>query len=748
MRLLLVEDDEILAEVIRNNLARLRYNLDWAIDGQEGWDYSQSIAYDLILLDVGLPKINGLELCARLRRSGCTIPILLMTAREDTSERVRGLDTGADDYLFKPVNIEELQARIRALLRRGEVLPSSILEIGKLKLNPVSCEVTYNDTEGKRPARSLNLTPKEYQILELFMRNPSRVFSRGQIIEQLWSFDDCPLEDSVKAHIKGLRQKLKAVNCDVAVENVYGLGYRLQPPAKIAPDRESQFQEAQSQLWEKYQGAMRERLGVLQRAASSLVSGELKPDLQEEAKVAAHKLAGVLGMFERDRGSAIAKQIETLLAADSVNLEPLCDLVQSLGDELNLNLTHSTGRSLSDTAESILLISPDKTLLVALEAEAPSYRWQGVLDVARARNWLMDHHADAVVISVDAGGEQSQLVAFISELARKTPPIPSLVIAEEILPNLVALAKAGLNIFLAQPVTAEQICSTLSALLQRHDSQSLRVLIVDDDAVFLAGLRPLFESWGMKMTGLSNPSRFLEVLKSVNPDLLILDVEMPGLTGMELCKLIRTSPEWQDLPALFLSANRDMNTIQEIFASGGDDYLIKPVRGSELLNRIILRYDRKRVLDTIARRDWLTGVNHQGQSQSLLTELLQRAGKDNRPVSLVLLKLPEIQKINRQYGHDMGNQILRYWGSCLQTHFHGLRELGYWGDGEFIIALEGLRRQEAYEQITPLLGALRKYIVTTPTGERLQPLCEAVTVEFPLDGGSLHSLYQKAIDSL
>jgi DNA-binding response OmpR family regulator len=176
MRVLLIEDDQILGEVLRDSLATLRYGVDWITDGQMGWDYSQSLVYDLILIDVGLPKINGLELCSRLRRQGCTTPILLMTAKEDRTAQVQGLDIGADDYLFKPIDIAELQARLRALLRRRQVLPTAILEVGKLHLNPQNCQVIYNEN-------LLNLTPKEYQILELFLRNPNRIFSRSQLID-------------------------------------------------------------------------------------------------------------------------------------------------------------------------------------------------------------------------------------------------------------------------------------------------------------------------------------------------------------------------------------------------------------------------------------------------------------------------------------------------------------------------------------------------------------------------------------
>ncbi|HEY9888267.1 MAG TPA: response regulator transcription factor, partial [Candidatus Obscuribacterales bacterium] len=222
MRILLIEDDEILADRLVQSLTQRQYVVDAIADGQDGLDYAQSASYDLIISDVGLPRLDGITLCSRLRQGGATTPILLMTAKDAADERIRGLDAGADDHLTKPLNLEEMHARVRALLRRGEVIPETVLQAGPLKLDPVSCQVTYGD-------RPLRLTPKEYSLLELFMRSPQRVFSRSHIIEHLWSFDDPPLEDSVKAHIKGLRRKLKAAGAADWIDNVYGIGYRFTP---------------------------------------------------------------------------------------------------------------------------------------------------------------------------------------------------------------------------------------------------------------------------------------------------------------------------------------------------------------------------------------------------------------------------------------------------------------------------------------------------------------------------------------
>ncbi|MEO0373861.1 MAG: response regulator transcription factor [Cyanobacteria bacterium P01_A01_bin.17] len=221
MKLLVVEDDERIAEALAEDLTEQNYAVEVAYDGEAGWGLLQAFTYDLVLLDVMLPKMDGIELCQRLRAHGQSMPVLMLTARDTITDKVLGLDAGADDYVIKPCALEELSARIRALLRRGSTTAPPILEWADLQLDPNTCEVTYQE-------QSLSLTPKEYSLLELFLRNQRRVFSRAQILEHLWAFEVLPEEDTVKAHIKGLRHKLKSAGASPdLIETVYGFGYRL-----------------------------------------------------------------------------------------------------------------------------------------------------------------------------------------------------------------------------------------------------------------------------------------------------------------------------------------------------------------------------------------------------------------------------------------------------------------------------------------------------------------------------------------
>jgi DNA-binding response OmpR family regulator len=222
MRILLVEDDIRLAETLTEALSDQRYVVDMVTDGEAGWQQVRIVNYDLLLLDVMVPELDGFGLCQRVRSHGYNMPVLILTACDTVSDEITGLDTGADDYMVKPVDLQKLFARIRALLRRGRVTSPPILEWGDLRLNPSTYEVSYAEI-------SVHLTPKEYALLELLLRNGRRVLSRSVMIEHVWSLETPPEEHAVKVHIRGLRQKLKAAGASPDfIETVHSLGYRLQ----------------------------------------------------------------------------------------------------------------------------------------------------------------------------------------------------------------------------------------------------------------------------------------------------------------------------------------------------------------------------------------------------------------------------------------------------------------------------------------------------------------------------------------
>ena len=222
MRILLVEDDLGLAETLAEALSDQLYVVDIANEAESALDYLKAREYDLLLVDVMLPGlVNGIRLCEQLRSQGYQFPILMVTACDTVTDKINGLDAGADDYIVKPVDLGELFARVRALLRRGQTTLPPILEWEALQLDPSSYEVSY----AQKP---IHLTAKEYSILELLLRNGRRLLSRRAIIQHVWTADEKVEEDTVKVHIRSLRLKLKAAGApENLIRTIHGQGYRL-----------------------------------------------------------------------------------------------------------------------------------------------------------------------------------------------------------------------------------------------------------------------------------------------------------------------------------------------------------------------------------------------------------------------------------------------------------------------------------------------------------------------------------------
>jgi DNA-binding response OmpR family regulator len=228
MRVLLVEDDQEIAGAIRAMLARQRFAVDVAADGEVGLDYLLRGTYDLAIVDVMLPKRDGFSVCRSARAEGVGTPLLILTARDAVEDRIRGLDSGADDYLIKPFVDEELAARLRALLRRGERPPASDrLAVGTLAIDPAARVATVS-------GRPIDLGATEFRLLELFARHRGMTLSRAQILERIWEYDFTGSSNIVDVYVSQLRRKLRGRGSTASIVTVWGIGYRLEEKAPKA----------------------------------------------------------------------------------------------------------------------------------------------------------------------------------------------------------------------------------------------------------------------------------------------------------------------------------------------------------------------------------------------------------------------------------------------------------------------------------------------------------------------------------
>lgn len=220
MRVLLVEDEPGIAQFVRQGLVEAGYAVDIAPDGRAGLDYALAAEYDIIVLDILLPEMDGLKLLPILRSQGIKIPVLLLTARDTVEDRVKGLDAGADDYLYKPFAFSELLARLRALLRRPPLQVDTILQVGDLQMDVANREVS-------RAGKIIDLSPREFTLLEYLMRHPRQVLTRDRITEHIWNFDFYGDSNVVDVYIGYLRRKIDRGFDPPLLHTVRGVGYRL-----------------------------------------------------------------------------------------------------------------------------------------------------------------------------------------------------------------------------------------------------------------------------------------------------------------------------------------------------------------------------------------------------------------------------------------------------------------------------------------------------------------------------------------
>jgi DNA-binding response OmpR family regulator len=613
VKILLAEDDPAICLLLEKALSS-QHRVEVVEDGRSALALAQSSDYDLLLLDIGIPEIDGIGVCRQLRTQGCQLPILLLTAKDQVSDRVLGLDAGADDYMVKPFHVPELLARIRALLRRGSTTTTAIVTWGELQLNSVTREICY-------AAQLLHLTPKEYGILELLLLHPKQIFSRSAIIDRLWELEETPTESAISSHIKAIRQKLKAAGAKQDwIETMYGFGYRLRSALPTPPEsRESITTTSQSEpfgdaaadfspvavnavmmdLWEKFKASFWLQLDVLERAMGALQGGHLLPDLRQEAKQTVHKLVGSLGVYGFPQGSVLARQIETLLHPDRTlgpaEIQQMTHWVMALRQELS-QPPQPVESSSSEMPQRprVLVVVDDDGLTEQLQTSAVVRSLQLAFATTPVTATAMRdrYRPDVIVLDLALADHQQEALTWLETVQQQSPQLPVLVLIEpDQLTDRVAAVRLGAQTLLQKPITAEQIFQAIQTALMPQGLPTGKVMVVDDDPMILQHLSQVLSPWGLQVITLSDPDRFWQVLTQTLPDVLILDIEMPDFNGIDLCQVVRHDSQWGNLPILFLTAHQEAEMLVQAFAAGADDYIRKPILEPELIARVLNRLE-------------------------------------------------------------------------------------------------------------------------------------------------------------
>ena len=617
MKILVVEDDELIAQVLSVILSKYRYAVEVVGDGLSALEMLEAFDFDVVLLDILLPKLSGLEVCKQARAKGIQVPILMLTARDSSQDKAAGLDAGADDYLVKPFDPEELIARVRALLRRGRTTQNSTLTFGKLTLNPISFEVAYDQ-------EILPLTPKEYSLLELFLRNPKRVYSCGMILDHVWAHEDTPGEEAIRTHIKGLRHKLKAsgAGADV-ITTVYGIGYRLKPQntsqspkaggqaITSSVEQSSPLKKTNEiwfeidEIWKNHQTKIIEQLNLVEATIHACENRTLSHQSRETGIRNAHSLAGSLGTFGLPSGSTIARSLELMLISKNQLEHSEIEQLQRWIQELRNLVDQKSGSHQANTVEltsqvkTLLLFDSDRVLArdLRLEAKKIGYELETSSTLKNAITLVENILPKAIIFEPTIEESLDKIVQFLEDLKTLKQMIPVIVYSDQVAADLSFLSEStNVDQYLHKPVEANILLQTIQQTIKKTQVTEATILAIDDDFSILSLLKALLEPWGMMVYTLNDPHQFWETLELVQPDLIILDVEMPTYNGIELCTLLRKNSAWSEVPILFLTVHGNAEIVNEIFRAGADDYVKKPLVGPELVTRILNRLERIRIL--------------------------------------------------------------------------------------------------------------------------------------------------------
>jgi diguanylate cyclase (GGDEF)-like protein len=531
------------------------------------------------------------------------------------------------------------------------------------------------------------------------------------------------------------------------LETLYGMGYRLraalEPQPSLAPalpqdpKKRDQWIQGKAQFAARFQASLQDRLTTLDQAIQTLKTEPIQPDFRHQVQAQAHRLIGSLGAFGYQQGAALAREMEHLLAhAAPLSTEDLTQLTQQF-TALKASLTPSLPTappphppiSPLPPCPSILVLDTDPNLIHALQAASGALPHPAqALKLFSVLSWdALPRLADITpphfillnlsFVKVPQGLERWQV------LRQQYPDAQVLVLADqEGLADRLLASRVGCDRYMVKSLGLAEICRTLTQCLVAEPP--LRVMAMDDDEIALANLVNLLEPWGLAVTTVADPQQFWECLIAINPDLLLLDIEMPGLSSLDLCQVVRQDCQYGDLPIIVVTAHSDPLFLEQMFAAGADDLIHKPILGPELVTRVLSRLERVRLrqqLDQLQRQktshwqqqasvDPLTHVANRYALETFLQQAWQQAEQTQQSLAIIFCDLDQFKRYNDHYGHQLGDccleQIAQLLSSCIRVRKD---QVARYGGEEFIITMPDTdleRATQVAERIHQAIAAL------------------------------------------
>jgi diguanylate cyclase (GGDEF)-like protein len=500
------------------------------------------------------------------------------------------------------------------------------------------------------------------------------------------------------------------------------------------------------------------QLATLEQAVAALNQATLDAGLRAAAEREAHRLTGAAGTFGFARASAVARKLEALLGRPGLGTGDDAASASGLLADLRREFTAAlderpdglderpVATGLGPAGErALLIVAPDRATAAELAALAAERGLAAAVATAPAEAAAAAAgRAPDAVLAVDL--DQQATAELLRELGGRLPALvrtPAGSAADR-----AELARLGGRGFLPADAGPAQVLEAAVDLLARLDQVASTVLAVDDDPTVLGLVRAVLEPAGLRVVGVGDPLAFWDALQTTNPDLLVLDIDLPNVDGIQLCRAVRAEPRWAQLPILFVTGRTDPDAVQRVYAAGADDFVAKPIVGPELVTRARNRLERVQLFRRLAETDGLTGSANRRSAEQTLERLERLSARYRQPLAVALLDLDGFKQVNDTHGHGAGDLVLRRLAGLLRRSFRGEDVVARWGGEEFLVGMYGMTRDDGVHRIAECLEALRATPFHPPGGPEFHVSFSAGVAEFPHDGTDLAALYRAADQAL